>query len=73
MLAKNLPSYVIPAEDVMDEDIVVWYTGSIHHVERDEDDGPPSDRLDGITQLMKVGFTLSPHDLFDASPLSRPE
>ena len=59
---RELPTYINPAEVVTATDIVVWYTGSILHVERDEDDNGP-------TQVMWVGFTLKPHDVFDASPL----
>lgn len=59
--ARELPSYVDPPESVTDTDIVVWYTGSVHHIPRDEDDG--------ATQLLSVGFTLMPSNLFDSSPL----
>jgi len=59
--ARALPRYVDPPESVTDADIVVWYTGSLHHIPRDEDDGG--------TQLMSVGFTLMPFNRFDASPL----
>jgi len=62
MLARELPSYVTTAEEVVDTDVVAWYTGSLLHIERDEDDLGP-------TQLMWVGFTLQPHDFFDRSPL----
>jgi hypothetical protein len=60
--APDLPSYVSPAQSVFGQDIVVWYTGAIHHEERDEDDN-------GATQLLPVGFLLVPHDLFASSPL----
>jgi Cu2+-containing amine oxidase len=43
-------------------DLVLWYTSSIHHIERDEDD-------EGATQAMYVGFQLVPANLFSASPL----
>jgi primary-amine oxidase len=62
MLAREIPSYIVPAEDVVDTDVVAWYTGSVLHIERDEDDSGP-------TQAMWVGFMLQPHDLFDQSPL----
>lgn len=51
-----------PPESVTTGDLVVWYTSSIHHIERDEDD-------DGPTQAMHVGFRLAPANLFSASPL----
>jgi Cu2+-containing amine oxidase len=60
--ARELPVYVSNQQSVVGTDIVVWYTGSFHHEERDEDD-------EGPTHIMWVGFTLKPHDLFDASPL----
>ena len=42
MLARELPSYVVPADEVADTDVVVWDTGPVLHIERDEDDlGPP--------------------------------
>ena len=60
--ARDLPRYISPQESVANTDLVVWYTGSLHHEERDEDDGGP-------THIMWIGFTLKPHDLFDSSPL----
>lgn len=62
MLAREIPSYVVPAEPVVGTDVVVWYSGPVLHIERDEDDLGP-------TQAMWVGFMLQPHDLFDRSPL----
>jgi primary-amine oxidase len=60
--ARDLPSYVTPPESVVSGDLVIWYTASLHHIERDEDD-------DGPTQAMYVGFQLMPANLFSASPL----
>jgi hypothetical protein len=60
--APDLPLYVSDQQSVSRQDIAVWYTGAIHHEERDEDDN-------GATQLLPVGFLLKPHDFFSSSPL----
>ncbi len=60
--ARDLPSYVTPPESLASGDLVLWYTASLHHIERDEDD-------DGPTQAMYVGFQLVPNNLFSSSPL----
>jgi primary-amine oxidase len=62
MSAPGLPVYVSDRASVAERDIVVWYTGGIHHVPRDEDDAGP-------TQLMSGSFMLVPENLFDASPI----
>jgi Cu2+-containing amine oxidase len=60
--APDLPLYVSDQQSVSRQDIAVWYTGALHHEERDEDDN-------GATQLLPVGFMLKPHDFFSSSPL----
>jgi Cu2+-containing amine oxidase len=47
-------------------DIVVWYTGSVHHLVRDED----RQKEDGYMALvMWTEFQLKPHNLFGSTPL----
>ena len=63
LLPVQLPSYVANGESVSNADLIVWYTGSVHHSEhmRDEDrDTVP---------VKWVGFELSPQNLFDGTPL----
>ena len=78
MWAKDLPNYVEPPQLVVNSDIVVWYTGSIHHVVRDEDGGfvdedgkfaADGHNWRGVTHLVWTGFMLEPHNLFDTTPL----
>lgn len=78
MWAKELPNYVDPPEPVVNSDIVVWYTGSVHHVVRDEDGGFVDEEgrfaadgpiWKGVTHLVWTGFILEPHNLFDKTPL----
>jgi Cu2+-containing amine oxidase len=66
LAAEGLPAYVADGQDVNGEDIVVWYSTTLHHVERDEDDHGP-------TQIVWVGFLMLPFDLFDRSPLAEPK
>jgi primary-amine oxidase len=66
LAAQDLPAYVADKESVDGEDIVVWYSTTLHHVERDEDDHGP-------TQIVWVGFLMLPFDLFDRSPLAEPK
>ncbi|MGQ0658127.1 MAG: copper amine oxidase [Chromatiales bacterium] len=61
MFAGALPSYVANQQSVVAQDVVVWYTGAIHHVPRDEDDF-------GATQVMSESFRLEPQNLHDQSP-----
>jgi Cu2+-containing amine oxidase len=61
MLADNLSTYIVPAEPVANNDVVLWYYGGLHHLVRDED----SD----MTHLMWVGFMLKPHNVWSKTPL----
>ena len=61
-LAGNLPEYVRDSQPTVDQDLVIWYTGSEHHEKnsRDEDD---------ITvPVLWTGFELIPNNLFDHTP-----
>jgi primary-amine oxidase len=68
----GLPSYVSPPQPVANADVVVWYTGSIHHLVRDEDGGIVQGTWQGEAHAMWTGFMLKPHNLFDKTPLCGP-
>lgn len=63
--AALLPTF-LNGESVDKTDIVVWYTGSVHHLVRDEDR-----KKDGgwMALTMWAEFQLKPHNLFGANPL----
>ncbi|NDV08863.1 primary-amine oxidase [Rhodococcus sp. IEGM 248] len=64
----GLPAYIAGNRNIVDEDIVVWYTFGMHHVVRLED-WP-------VMPRQHVGFILQPHGFFDQNPtlnLPRPE
>lgn len=70
MLAKNILSYVSPAQAVTNSDIVVWYMGSVHHLVRDEDGRTVgSFGWEGEAHVMWTGFLLKPHNIFERTPL----
>ncbi|MGH8655359.1 MAG: hypothetical protein ACREYE_25740 [Gammaproteobacteria bacterium] len=61
LLAKDLPTYV-NGESVSNADVVVWYTGSVHHESNTRDE-------DRDTVPVKwIGFELSPQNLFEGTP-----
>ncbi len=68
MSAKDLVSYVSPAQPVANADVVLWYRGSVHHHPRDEDGEFIQNRWHGVALIMWTGFMLKPHDLFDHTP-----
>jgi len=74
MFAGELPTYASPPESVSNTDIVVWYTGSIHHMPRLEDgqfscvedldnEGAQICFWVGVTRVMWVGFMLKPQNI----------
>jgi len=69
IFAASLPSFSAPAESVVNTDIVVWYTGSAHHIVRDEDGEVVNGFWSGEAHVMWSGFMLKPHNLFDRTPL----
>jgi primary-amine oxidase len=69
IFAARLPSYISPPESVANTDIVVWYTGSMHHLVRDEDGVIVSGFWEGEAHVMSTEFILKPHNLFDETPL----
>lgn len=62
LLAADLPSYV-NGEAVNDQDVVLWYTGSVHRA-----DGVRDEELDTVP-VQWVGFRLEPKNLFNSTPL----
>lgn len=71
--ARFLPDYVKDAEDVSEQDVVVWYYGGIHHLPRAEDLNLDNPQWPGAAHVMWVGFMLKPHNLFDSTPLYPPK
>lgn len=64
--SRYLPNFISDSEDVNGKDVVVWYTGPVHHLVRDED------RTSGngwMALAMWAEFQLRPHNLFDNTPL----
>jgi primary-amine oxidase len=66
---SDLPAYLAPAEPVANADVVVWYSGGIHHLPRDEDGELDGLWFQGVAHVMWTGFLLKPHNLFDRTPL----
>ena len=69
LLGNELPTYIVPAEPVTNADIVLWYTGGLHHIYRDEDGDFEGNIWKGTTLIMWTGFTLKPMNLFAKTPL----
>lgn len=69
MWAKDLPTYISPAEGVANSDIVVWYMGSVHHLPRAEDGEIVGVIFQGSAHVMWTGWLMKPHNLFDRTPL----
>ncbi len=64
--ARFLPNFVSNNQPVNGKDIVVWYSGGLHHSVRDED----RTKSNGWMALaMWAQFQLRPHNLFDNTPL----
>lgn len=68
MFADLLPTYVAPPQNVQNADVVLWYTGGLHHIYRDEDGDYAGNLWKGTALLMWTGFTMKPMNLFDATP-----
>lgn len=56
----GLPAWTQADRNIVDEDLVVWYTFGMHHVVRLED-WP-------IMPRQNIGFMLEPHGFFDQNP-----
>jgi hypothetical protein len=62
ILAVNLPTYIRDEQPTVNEDLVIWYTGSAHH----EDNPRDEDR--NTVPVIWTGFELLPKNLFDNTP-----
>jgi Cu2+-containing amine oxidase len=60
--AAGLPDYVSNRQSTVNQDLVIWYTGSEHHEShsRDEDFN--------TVPVLWTGFQLIPNNLFDRTP-----
>ena len=67
--AKDLTTYIGNAEAVASSDVVVWFTGSVHHLPRAEDGETVNGTFRGAALVMWTGWLLKPHNLFDRTPL----
>jgi Cu2+-containing amine oxidase len=67
--AKDLPTYTSNGENVVNEDVVVWYMGAVHHLPRAEDGESVNGVFRGAAHLMWTGWLLKPHNVFDRTPL----
>jgi len=62
ILAVNLPTYIGDRQPTVNEDLVIWYTGSAHH----EDNPRDEDR--NTVPVIWTGFELLPKNIFDNTP-----
>lgn len=73
ILAKNLPTYIENPQPTVNEDLVIWYTGSEHHDGSPCNEVPESecnsrDEDKNTVQILWTGFDLIPNNLFDHTP-----
>ena len=57
---EGLPAYVASDENIVGEDLVVWYSFGAHHIVRPED-WP-------VMPVSHIGFKLKPSGFFDGNP-----
>lgn len=69
LLGNELPTYVANAEPVTNTDVVMWYSGGLHHIYRNEDGDYEGNVWKGTALVMWTGFTLKPGNLFAKTPL----
>ena len=62
LLAGHLTNYVRDSQPTVNQDIVIWYTGSEHH----ENDSRDEDK--NTVPVLWTGFELIPNNLFDHTP-----
>ena len=65
---KKLPKYCND-EDIVDTDIVLWYSAPVYHEPRSEDGMIINGRMTGCTHVGWSSFTLRPSNIFDKTPL----
>jgi len=68
LLGNDLPTYVANAQPVQNTDIVLWYTGGLHHIYRDEDGDTVNGLWKGSALVMWTGFTMKPMNMFNETP-----
>jgi Cu2+-containing amine oxidase len=72
ILAVDLPTYIENPQTTVNQDLVIWYTGSEHHdgcSERPGDDECNSrDEDKNTVPILWTGFDLIPNNLFDHTP-----
>jgi primary-amine oxidase len=69
LLGNDLPTYIVPPEPVVNADVVLWYTGGLHHIYRAEDGDFVGSNWIGTTLIMWTGFSMKPMNLFAKTPL----
>jgi Cu2+-containing amine oxidase len=62
ILAKDLPTYIQDGQSTVNQDLVIWYTGSAHH------ETNPRDEDRDTVPVIWTGFDLIPQNLFDGTP-----
>jgi Cu2+-containing amine oxidase len=62
ILAVNLPTYIRDRQSTVNEDLVIWYTGSEHH------ENNPRDEDRNTVPVIWTGFELVPKNLFNQTP-----
>jgi Cu2+-containing amine oxidase len=69
-IAEGLPNYIANRQPTVDEDIVIWYTGSEHHDGTGvggQGDGSRDEDFNTVPVLW-TGFELIPNNLFNKTP-----
>jgi primary-amine oxidase len=62
ILAVNLPTYIQNQQSTVNQDLVIWYTGSAHH------ENNPRDEDRQTVPMIWTGFELVPKNLFNGTP-----
>ena len=68
-LADELVKSYVNGENTLNTDVVVWYTGALHHAYRNEDGFSKDGKWQGSALLMSTEFQLKPMNLFSKTPL----
>jgi Cu2+-containing amine oxidase len=63
--AINLPTYIRNQQSTVNQDLVIWYTGSEHHENKSRDED------DNTVPVLWTGFDLVPNNLFNGTPFFR--
>src|SRR4029450_478939 len=71
ILADDLPTYIEDRQETVNEDLVIWYTGSEHHdgcSESGDNECSSRDEDFNTVQILWTGFDLIPNNLFNKTP-----